>query len=89
MELNISNFYTQPNGNILIVENNPNNNEYTVFLYDIKDKNTSLITKTNSDKVFYNSEKDLLYVYLQIPFESDKTELIYSIDLSKTANLKP
>ena len=89
LELNISNFYTQPNGNILIVENNPNNNEYTVFLYDIKDKNTSLITKTNSDKVFYNSEKDLLYVYLQIPFESDKTELIYSIDLSKTANLKP
>lgn len=89
LELNISNFNVQADGNIVILENNPNNNEFTVILYDIKDKTTSPITKTNSDKVFYNAEKNLLYVYLQIPFESDKTELIYSIDLSKTVNLEP
>lgn len=89
LELNISNFYIQPDGNIIILEDNPNNNDFTVILYDIKEKTTSPITKTNSDKVYYNAEKNLLYVYLQIPFESDKTELIYSIDLSKTVNLEP
>ena len=89
LEFNISNYYVQANGNIVILENNPNNNDFTVILYDIKDKSTRLITKTNSDKVFYNEEKNLLYVYLQIPFESDKTELIYSIDLSKIANVEP
>lgn len=89
LELNISNYYVQPNGNIVIVENNLNNNDFSVLLYDTETKITSLITKTNSEKVFYNDEKNLLYVYLQIPFESDKYELIYSIDLSKSANLKP
>lgn len=89
LELNIANFNIQPDGNIIMLENNPNNNDFTVILYDMKDKTKSTITKTNSDKVFYNAEKNLLYVYLQIPFESDKTELIYSIDLSKTANLEP
>ena len=89
LELNISSFTIQPDGNIIILENNPNNNEFTVILYDIKKKTTTPITKTNSDKVFYNAEKNFLYVYLQIPFESDKTELIYSIDLSKTTNLEP
>lgn len=89
LELNISSFYIQPDGNIIILENNPSNNDFTVILYDIKEKTRTPITKTNSDRVFYNAEKNLLYVYLQIPFESDKTELIYSIDLSKLANLKP
>ena len=89
LEFNISSYYVQANGNIVILENNPNNNDFTVILYDIKEKTTTPITKTNSDKVFYNEEKNLLYVYLQIPFESDKTELIYSIDLSKMANIEP
>lgn len=89
IDLNISNFFVQPDGNIIIVESNPSNNDFTVIQYNIEDKSTSIIAKSNSEKVFYNEEKNLLYVYLQIPFESDKTELIYSIDLSKTANLKP
>ena len=89
LELNISNYYIQPDGNIIILENNPSNNEFTVMLYDIKEKSTTFITKTNSDRVYYNSEKNLLYVYLQIPFESDKTDLIYSIDLSKMTNIEP
>ncbi len=89
LELNISNYFVQPNGNIIIVENNPSNNEYTVLQYYIKDKSTSIITKSNSERVFYNEEKNLLYVYMQIPFESDKTEMIYSIDLSKITNTEP
>lgn len=89
IDINISNFFVLPNGHMIIVENNPNNNDFTVLQYNIEDKTTSIISKSNSEKVFYNEEKNLLYVYLQIPFESDKTELIYSIDLSKIANLEP
>lgn len=89
IDLNIANFFVLPNRNIIIVENNPSNNDFTVLEYNIEELTTSIITKTNSEKVFYNEEKNLLYVYLQIPFESDKTELIYSIDLSKTTNTEP
>lgn len=86
IDLNISNFTVLPNKNLLIVEKNKGNNDFTVYEYIFKEKELTMLTKVNSDNIYYNKEKNLIYVDLLIPFESEKTEIIYSIDLSKLIN---
>lgn len=87
--LNISNYTVLENKNLLLVEKNKGNNDYTIYEYIYKEKELIKLTKVNSDNIYYNKEKELIYVDLVIPFESEKTEIIYSIDLSKLIITEP
>lgn len=83
IDLNISQYFIIDDGTLGIIEKNNGDNEFTFYKYGLKDKNLEKITNTNSKNVFYNQDKDLLYIDLSIPFESDRSQIIYSIDLSK------
>ena len=87
--LNISSISTLPNNEIFIVEKNQGNNDFTLYEYEVENKILTPLTNVNSDKIFYNKEKNLIYVDLVVPFESSKTEIIYSVDLSKLVNPLP
>ncbi len=43
----------------------------------------------NSDNVYYNDEKKFLYVNLSVPFESEKSQIVYALNLMKVANIEP
>lgn len=86
IDLNISNYFPLDDENIILIEKNDSDNKYTLYQYNLKEKSNEFITNIKSDSVFYNEEQELLYVDHNIPFESDKSEIIYSIDLSKINN---
>lgn len=88
LDLNLSNYSIISESKLLLIEKNQSNNGYTIHDYDIKNRELTTIINTNSDNVYYNREKNLVYVNLNIPFESEKPELIYSIDLKKFS-IKP
>ena len=83
IDLNISSISILPDDELFIVEKNKSNNDFTIYKYALKDKSLSLITNVNSEAVYYNPNRNLVYVDLVIPFESEKSEIIYSINLSK------
>lgn len=89
IDMNVTNFFVLPNNNIFIVEKNQGNNDYSIHEYDINDMKLTPITKVNSDNIYYNKEKDLIYVNLSIPFDTEYSEIIYSINLSKLVSLEP
>ena len=88
LDLNLTNYSIISESKLFLIEKNQSNNDYTIYDYDINDKELTTIINANSDNIYYNSEKNLVYVNLNIPFESEKPELIYSIDLEKLS-IKP
>lgn len=88
LDLNLSNYSIISESELLLIEKNQSSNGYTIHDYDIKDRKLTTIINANSDNIYYNREKNLVYVNLNIPFESEKPELIYSIDLEKLS-VKP
>lgn len=89
IDMNISSIYILPNDELFIVEKNTGNNDFTIHEYELKNKTLSPITMVNSDNIYYNKSRHLVYVDLLVPFESEKTEIIYSVDLTKLASLLP
>lgn len=86
IDLNISNYFPIDNDEIILIEKNDSDNKYTLYQYKLEEKSYQAITSIKSDSVFYNKDKDLLYVDHTIPFESKRSQIIYSIDLSKINN---
>ena len=89
IDLNISSLFSLPNDELFIVEKNQGNKDYTIYEYGIREKSLNKLTTLNSDTIFYNKNKNLVYVDLVIPFESEKSEIIYSVDLSKLISTAP
>lgn len=87
IDMDLLNYHILPNGNITIMERN--NGEFLLHEYNVKTKRTKFIAKINSNKAFYHKEKNLLYLDLLIPFENDKSQIIYSLDLPKLNPSKP
>jgi hypothetical protein len=83
IDLNLSNYSIITENKLLLIEKNQSNNDYTVHGYDLGDEVLTTISNINSDNVYYNIEKNLIYVNLTIPFENEKHELIYAVDLKK------
>lgn len=86
----IANYFKLDTENILIIEKNNHNNDYTINKFNIEEETLTSIAKINSDKVFYNSNEDRGYVNLCPPHKEDNLNIIYSIDLKKldVANIK-
>lgn len=83
---NIIQYFLLDDENIGLIEKNNVNNEYTFHKYNIKDKTIDSIANINSERVLYDSERELLYTCISVPFESELSQIIYSIDLSKISN---
>lgn len=80
---NISNYMILPNKTIAYVKKNNTNNDFTLSKYLLEDKKTFNIANLISDKIYYDDSRNLVYINIVLPFDHDKTELIYSIDLDK------
>lgn len=80
---NILNYDVLPDGNISYVNKNTDNNNFTLFKYSIEDRNSSQIANFIGDKVYYSEDKNTVYLNIMLPFENEKTEAIYTIDLTK------
>lgn len=88
-DLNISNYYRIDDNTIGIISSNSNNNDFTFYKYDIKNRTLESMVNLTSGKTYYNSEKELLYIDFTVPFESTKPQIIYSLDLSKINPIEP
>ncbi len=88
-DLNISNYFKIDEATVGIVSVNTNNSDFTFHKYDIESKKLENIVNINSDKVYYDSENELLYMDLKVPFESTKPQIIYSLDLNKINTREP
>ncbi|MBU5438486.1 hypothetical protein KQI42_10725 [Tissierella sp. MSJ-40] len=83
LDYNVSNFLTISNKSLIFVEKNTCNNDYTLYSYEYNNKEVQSIAKINGDKIYYDSNNNLIYITLIPPFENEKAEIIYSLDLNK------
>lgn len=83
VDLNVSNYFVLEDNNIVLIEKNDSDNQYTLYKYNITEKNYKFITNIKNDNVFYNKDKELLYLDHMAPFEINESQIIYSIDLKK------
>ncbi|WP_353093449.1 hypothetical protein [Tissierella praeacuta] len=79
----IANYSLLPNGDIIYVKKNTNNDDFTLCKYSMKEMTIETIANLIGDKIYYNEEKKLIYLNIILPFDNEKTEMIYSLDLNK------
>ena len=89
IDINVSSISVISNEELFILEKNQAINDYTIHEYDIKNKNLNPLTRVNSPNIYYNKDKHLIYVDLILPYETNKQEIIYSVDVSKLSNIVP
>ena len=80
---NILNYEILPDGNIVYINKNIDNNNFTLFKYFIDNKSISEIANLIGEKIYYDESKNTAYLNIVLPFENEKTEVIYAIDLTK------
>lgn len=80
---NITTFQILSDDLISYVNNNPNYNNFTLVKYSLKDESKEDLASLVEDRVFYDPKRNSIYANITLPFESDKQEIIYSIDLTK------
>lgn len=83
IDLNVSNYYGLDDNSIIVISKNQINNDFTLLRYYFKNKNIESIINITSDKAFYDSKNELLYIDFKIPYESDKSKVIFSLNLDK------
>ncbi|HZJ99913.1 MAG TPA: hypothetical protein VFC79_07900, partial [Tissierellaceae bacterium] len=66
-----------------IISKNQNNNDFTFHKYDIENKELESIVSLSSDKAYYDDENKLLYIDFKVPFESTKSQIMYSLNLNR------
>ncbi len=89
IDVNAQSFSRISDSEMLIIEKNQNINDFTLYEYSTKDKDLNFISKLNSNSIYLNKEKNLLYVDLDVPFEAEKSQIIYSVDISKLKDKLP
>ncbi|MDU5080345.1 hypothetical protein CIW83_02570 [Tissierella sp. P1] len=83
IEGNILNYEILPDSNIVYVDKNINKNDFTLKKYSLNNQVTNDIAHFISDKIYYDENRNLVYLNITLPFDNEKTEMIYSLDLSK------
>lgn len=79
----IVNYYKLDENNMLLIEKNTYNNDYTINRFNIIENKLTAIAKINSDKIFYDSNTGKGYINLCPPYDNDNLSIIYSVDLDK------
>ena len=83
IEGNISNYDIIDEDSLIYVNQNTNNADYTIIKYRVRDSEAEEITTIIGDKIFYDEKSNIIYLNILLPFEDNKTEMIYSIDVNK------
>lgn len=83
IKANILNYEILPDKNIVYVKKNTNNSDYSLIKYSLNDQSSIDIADLISDKIYYDESRKLVYLNIVLPFDNEKTEMIYSLDLSK------
>lgn len=83
IEENVSTFQIVSDNALTYVKKNNTHNDFTLSKYLLDSKEKTDITHLIGDRIFHDTRRDYIYVNIVLPFENDKSELIYSIDLSK------
>ncbi len=89
INLNITNYFHIDNENLGLVEKHQADNDFTLYKYNIENKEVIDLANINSDKIFYNNRDKLLYVNLPLPFESNNTQIIYSLNIFQIEETNP
>ena len=82
IEGNISTFQVLPDNEITYVNKNNNHNDFNLSKYSLDSEETTNIGQLISDKIYHDKGQDKIYINLTLPFENDRPELIYSINLA-------
>lgn len=80
IEKNILNYQILNKDKILLVEKLNGGNDFMTYILHVDSKELEEIGKVNSNLVYLDYNRETLYVDLIIPFESDLSEIIYTID---------
>lgn len=86
IEGNISNFSLINKEELIYVNQNTNHADYTLIKYSIRDNTTEDITTIIGDRIYYDENNHTVYLNILLPFEDNKAEMIYSINLDKLNN---
>lgn len=89
INLNVTNYFIIDEGTIGIISSNQINNDFTFHKYELDNKKLEPIVNISSDRAYYNNENDLLYIDFKVSFESTKSQIIYSLNLSKINTTEP
>lgn len=81
LNLNICNVYSIDEENLFVIERNQNTNDYTLHMYNIKNKSISALANINNSNIYLNSAKNMIYLDSVLPYEENKKQIIYSLDL--------
>ncbi|MCF6465458.1 DPP IV N-terminal domain-containing protein [Clostridium sp. Cult2] len=90
LDEDIANYLKLDKTNIVLIEKNTHNNDYTINKFNTEKKVLIPIAKINSSKIFYDSDNEKGYMNLCPPYKEDNLDIIYSVDLKKlnVANIK-
>lgn len=82
-EFNIQNYYKVDEDNIIFIEKNTCNNNYTLNNYNMTEKKIEPIASIIDDKIYYDQDNNIGYMSLDQPDDNKEQNIIYSIDLDK------
>ncbi len=82
IENNISYLNTIDNKHLLYSNKNATSDDYSIYKYSLKERESQLLGTLLGDRVYYIDE-NTLYLNMSIPLDDAKAEIIYSIDLEK------
>ena len=79
---NVTKYYVLSNGDIAYLKKNTNKVNYTLSVFSFKNKESKDISTFIEDEVFYNSSNNKVYLNIKLPFDSNKTEIIYEMNIN-------
>lgn len=79
-DIDVNNFFIWKN-NLGVIENNHIASDNPLYIYNLKSKKIKFVTSVKNEKVFLNSDKNILYINSYINIKEDKTPVISFIDL--------
>lgn len=89
VDVNATSLASIPGNELLVVEKNQAVNNYTIYVYNLSSRDLNFISNLNSQNIYPNKKNQQLYVGLVVPFETEESEIIFSVDTTKLSNILP
>ncbi|NLW40697.1 MAG: hypothetical protein GXY96_07200 [Tissierellia bacterium] len=84
IDKNIVNYIRLDDDNFILIEQNNHNNDYTAYKFNNTEKSITAFARINSDKIYYDANREKGYISKYLPFNQDNLSIIYSVDLKKS-----